>query len=168
MDPILQIYLLIIWTKKLTSLTPTLINLRTTGVDIIIGSAVRYRATVLRHLILCKSKGTLFVPTWPSFYHWPLIYTDWDQMANFVKQNMVIEPFLEKSVNRSLMVIDRGIYAQTGYWESRIFFLTCLFFFFFFLSFNNIAINISQCFTNDKNTTILYSCHHACRTSQLG
>ena len=133
MDPILLIDLLIIWTKKLTSLTPTLMHLRTTGVDIIIGFAVRYRASVLRHLILCKSKGALFVPTWPSFYHWPLIYTDWDQMANFVKQNIVIAPFiLEKSVNRSLMVIDRGIYSQRGYWESRILFLTCLFFFFFF------------------------------------
>ena len=89
-------------------------------------SSISCIGSVLRHLILCKSKGALFVPTWPSFYHWPLIYTDWDQMANFATQNIVIEPFiLEKSVNRSLIVIDRGIYAQRGYWESRILFLTC-------------------------------------------
>ena len=36
------------------------------------------------------------------------------------------------------------------------------------VSFNNIAINLSQYFTNDLNTSILYSCQHAWGTLQLG
>ena len=34
-------------------------------------------------------------------------------------------------------------------------------------SFNNITINLSQYFTNNLNTSILYSCQHAWETSQL-
>ena len=55
MDAFLQIDLLIIRTKKLTSLTKnifvrghlTLTHLQTTGVEIIIGFALRYRLSVL-------------------------------------------------------------------------------------------------------------------------
>ena len=36
------------------------------------------------------------------------------------------------------------------------------------VSFNNIAINLSQYFTNNLNTSTLYSCQHAKGTLQLG
>ena len=35
------------------------------------------------------------------------------------------------------------------------------------VSFNNIAINLSQDFINNLNTSILYSCQHAWGTLQL-
>ena len=42
--------------------------------------------SVLRHLTLCKARGALIVPIWPSSYYWPLIYPHGDKMADFVKQ----------------------------------------------------------------------------------
>jgi hypothetical protein len=31
---------------------------------------------VLRHLLLCKGKGVLVVPCWPSCYFWPMLIND--------------------------------------------------------------------------------------------
>jgi hypothetical protein len=33
---------------------------------------------VLRHLLLCKGKGVLIVPCWPSAYFWPLLINDFN------------------------------------------------------------------------------------------
>ena len=48
--------------------------------------------SVLRHLILCKARGALLVPIWPSSSYWPLYYPNGDRMADFVKQHIEIEP----------------------------------------------------------------------------
>ena len=32
--------------------------------------------SVIHHLKLCKAKGTLFVPVWPSSYFWPFYYSE--------------------------------------------------------------------------------------------
>ena len=57
---------------------------------------------MLRHLILCKARGAILVPIWPPSNYWPLIYPDRDRMANFVKQNIVIEPFYSAEVRESV------------------------------------------------------------------
>ena len=57
---------------------------------------------MLRHLILCKARRALLVPTWPSSYYWPLIYPEGDQMADFGKQYIVIEPFYSAEVRESV------------------------------------------------------------------
>ena len=54
--------------------------------------------SVLRHLILCKARGTRLVPVWPSSYYWPLIYPDGDNIVNFVKQYIVMGPFYSAEV----------------------------------------------------------------------
>ena len=53
-------------------------------------------------MILCKARGALLVPIWPSSYYWPLIYPAGDQMADFVKQYIVIEPFYSEEVRESV------------------------------------------------------------------
>ena len=57
---------------------------------------------MLRHLILCKTRGALLVPIWSSSYYWPLIYPDGDRMADFVKQQIVIEPLYSAEVRESV------------------------------------------------------------------
>ena len=57
--------------------------------------------SVLRHLILCKAIVALLVPIWPSSYYCPLIYSDGDQMTDFVKQYFVIELFYSAEVRES-------------------------------------------------------------------
>ena len=49
--------------------------------------------SVIRHLKLCKAKGTLLVPVWPSSYFWPLIFPNGKQMADFKKGFIIIELF---------------------------------------------------------------------------
>ena len=58
--------------------------------------------SVLRHLIICKVRGVLLLPIWPSSYYWTLIYLDGDQMADFVKQYIVTEPFYSAEVRESV------------------------------------------------------------------
>ena len=53
-------------------------------------------------MILCKARDALLVPIWPSSYYWPLIYPGGDQMADFVKQYIVIEPFYSEEVRESV------------------------------------------------------------------
>ena len=65
-------------------------------------------SSVLRHLILCKARGALLEPIWPSSYYGPLIYPDGNWMADFTKQYIVmIEPFYSAEVPESvsLMII---------------------------------------------------------------
>ena len=45
----------------------------------------------MSHLKLCKAKGALLVPVWPSSYFWPLIYPNGKQMANLIKDFIIIE-----------------------------------------------------------------------------
>ena len=54
--------------------------------------------SVWRHLKLCKAKGTLLLPIWPSSYFWPLIYPNGKNLANFIKDYIVIEPFYTAEV----------------------------------------------------------------------
>ena len=49
--------------------------------------------SVIRHLKFCKGKGTFLLPVWPSSYFWPLIYPNGKQMADFIKDSIIIEPF---------------------------------------------------------------------------
>ena len=49
--------------------------------------------SVIRHLKLCKAKGALLVRIWPSSYFWPLIYPNGKQMADFIKDFIIIELF---------------------------------------------------------------------------
>ena len=46
----------------------------------------------MRHLKLCKAKGTLLAPACPSSYFWQLIYPNGKQMADFIKDFIIIEP----------------------------------------------------------------------------
>ena len=48
--------------------------------------------SVICHLKVCKAKGALLVPVWPSAYFWPLIYPNGKQTADFIKI-IIIEPF---------------------------------------------------------------------------
>ena len=40
---------------------------------------------MIRHLKLCRSKGSLLVPVWPSSYFCPLIYQNGKQMADIIE-----------------------------------------------------------------------------------
>ena len=53
--------------------------------------------SVLRHMKICKSNGTLLVPIWPSAYFWPLIYPNGRLMASFVKDFIVVKPYFVSS-----------------------------------------------------------------------
>ena len=45
---------------------------------------------MVHYLKLCKAKGALLVPVWPSSYFWPLIYLNGKQMADFTKDLIII------------------------------------------------------------------------------
>ena len=47
--------------------------------------------SVLRHLKLCKTKEAINV--WPSSHFWPIIYPNGKQMADFIKDFIIIERF---------------------------------------------------------------------------
>ena len=49
--------------------------------------------SVIHHLKLCKAKGALLLPVWPSSNFWSLIYPNGKQMANFIKDSIIIEWF---------------------------------------------------------------------------
>ena len=55
--------------------------------------------SVLKFMALCKARGTLLVPVWPSAYFWPLIYYNGLQMASFVKNFVVVDPIYSSSCN---------------------------------------------------------------------
>ena len=48
---------------------------------------------MIHHLKLCKTKGALLVPVWSSSYFWPLIYPNGKQVADFIKDFIIIERF---------------------------------------------------------------------------
>ena len=48
---------------------------------------------MIRHLKLFEAKGALLVPVCPSSYFWPLIYPNGKQMADFIKDFIIIERF---------------------------------------------------------------------------
>ena len=64
------------WSNDLNWLYPPILN---------IGSAIL-------HLKLYKAKGALLVPVWSSSYFWPLIYPNGKQIADFIKDFIIIEP----------------------------------------------------------------------------
>ena len=45
---------------------------------------------VIRHMSVCKAKGTLIVPRWPSAIFWPAIKTKPGKFAAFVKDSLVL------------------------------------------------------------------------------
>ena len=65
---------------------------------------ISWIGSVLRYLILCKARGALLIPIWPSSYYWPVIYPDGDKMVDFVKQYIVIEPFYSAEVHESVSI----------------------------------------------------------------
>lgn len=46
----------------------------------------------IRHLKLCKSRGTLLIPVWPSATFWPLIYPNGTIMDSSIKDFIVVKP----------------------------------------------------------------------------
>ena len=48
---------------------------------------------MIRHLQLLKAKGASLVPVWPSSYFWPLISLYGKQMADLIKDFIIIEPY---------------------------------------------------------------------------
>ena len=58
--------------------------------------------SVIRHLKLCKAKGALLVPVWSSSFFLPLIYPNGKQMANFIKDFIIIERFYHSKAADSL------------------------------------------------------------------
>ena len=48
---------------------------------------------MIRHLKLCRAKGALLVPVLLSSYFWPSIYPNRKQMADFIKDLIIIELF---------------------------------------------------------------------------
>ena len=51
--------------------------------------------STLKHLRLCKGRGTLLIPVWASAYFWPLIYPDGSHPAPFIKDVLVVDPYYE-------------------------------------------------------------------------
>ena len=52
----------------------------------------------IRHLKICKGKGTLLIPIWESAYFWPLIYPEGKTLAFFIKHFMVIKPTFQSPI----------------------------------------------------------------------
>ena len=49
--------------------------------------------SVLKHMKLCKARGTLLVPAWTSSWYWTLIYPDGRLLAGFVKDVLTVNPY---------------------------------------------------------------------------
>lgn len=45
---------------------------------------------IIRHMSVCKAKGTLIVPRWPSAIFWPVLKTEPGKFAPFVKESFVL------------------------------------------------------------------------------
>ena len=57
----------------------------------------------LKHAKLCRSKGVIFVPEWPSAYFWPLITPDGKNFCDFVLDYLVLDPyFINHSASSSV------------------------------------------------------------------
>ena len=57
--------------------------------------------STIRHLRLCKARGTLVVPVWNSAYYWPILFPK-GIVASFVKEFFVFEPYYTSSSNDSV------------------------------------------------------------------
>lgn len=55
-----------------------------------------------RHLKLCKAKGTLLVPLWPSAYFWPIIYPNGKTMASFINDFIVLKQSFQASSSSNI------------------------------------------------------------------
>ena len=62
----------------------------------------------IRHLKLCRARGTLLVPAWPSSYFWPVIYPNGTSMADFVKDFLVVDPFYISKISKLLSNMSRS------------------------------------------------------------
>ena len=47
----------------------------------------------LKHARLCKARGVLLVPEWPSAYYWPLLTSDGKTFNSFVTDVLVMDPY---------------------------------------------------------------------------
>ena len=55
--------------------------------------------SVINYVALCKTRGMLLVPMWPSSYFWPLIYPNGLHRASFIRDFVVINPIYSSSSN---------------------------------------------------------------------
>ena len=47
----------------------------------------------LKHMRLCRAKGVLLVPNWPSSYFWPLLSSDGETFNDFIKSYLLLDPY---------------------------------------------------------------------------
>ena len=55
----------------------------------------------IRHLRLCKAKGILIIPQWPSSYFWPVIHNG-VTYESFVKDALILQPFYSSGCQDSV------------------------------------------------------------------
>ena len=48
---------------------------------------------VIKHLRLCKGRGVLLVPEWPSSYYWPLLTPNGKEFYAFVQDYVLLDPY---------------------------------------------------------------------------
>jgi len=48
--------------------------------------------STINHLKLCKAKGILIIPEWPSSYFWPLLFQK-DSKQSFIKKVLYVNPY---------------------------------------------------------------------------
>ena len=53
---------------------------------------IKFIIPTIRHLQLCKAKGILIIPQWPSSYFWPVIHNG-VSYESFVKDALILQPF---------------------------------------------------------------------------
>ena len=49
----------------------------------------------IRHAKLCKAQGVLIIPCWPSAHWWPIIYPNGINLAPFIKDMLIFDPYYE-------------------------------------------------------------------------
>ena len=59
-------------------------------------------ADTIAHARICRAKGVLLIPEWPSAYYWPIISPDGKHFAEFVKNHLVLDPFFYSTCAKSV------------------------------------------------------------------
>ena len=58
---------------------------------------------VIKHLRLCKGRGVLLVPEWPSSYYWPLLTPNGKEFYAFVQDYVLLDPYyINNSTSKSV------------------------------------------------------------------
>ena len=54
--------------------------------------------SVIRHMSVCKAKGTLIVPRWPSAIFWPLIMPEPGRFAPFIRESLILPKLVQMCI----------------------------------------------------------------------